>query len=187
MTLRGEWTGLCQKSSRYWLWYMYTRDNPNPGMRRCSTQPSSPFPPFDRRTSCIASGNTHPSIPHVLTTTPFLTSRPIQIATISLTLLPPHLHTSQQTMNSLPPLHLPPEIIQTYIQTSDLKYHVLQAGDSSKPLLLLLHGFPELAFSWRKVMGSLSRLGGGYWVVAFDQRGYGEFFFRFLDGFWLEG
>ncbi len=50
--------------------------------------------------------------------------------------------------------------------------HVLEAGDPKKPLMLLLHGFPELAFSWRKVMPALAA--AGYYVVAPDQRGYGR-------------
>jgi pimeloyl-ACP methyl ester carboxylesterase len=37
---------------------------------------------------------------------------------------------------------------------------------------LLLHGFPELAFSWRKVMPALAE--AGYHVIAPDQRGYGR-------------
>ena len=38
--------------------------------------------------------------------------------------------------------------------------------------MLLLHGFPELAFSWRKVMPALAE--AGYHVIAPDQRGYGR-------------
>ena len=53
-----------------------------------------------------------------------------------------------------------------------LAMHILEAGASSAPLLLLLHGFPELAYSWRKVMLPLAAL--GYHVVAPDQRGYGQ-------------
>jgi len=51
--------------------------------------------------------------------------------------------------------------------------HVLEAGFETKgrPCLLLLHGFPELAYSWRKVMAPLAAL--GFHVVAPDQRGYG--------------
>jgi pimeloyl-ACP methyl ester carboxylesterase len=37
--------------------------------------------------------------------------------------------------------------------------------------VLLLHGFPELAYSWRKVMPALAD--AGYYVIAPDQRGYG--------------
>ncbi len=53
-----------------------------------------------------------------------------------------------------------------------LDMRVLEAGDPSNPMLLLLHGFPELAFSWRKVM--LPLVAAGYHVVAPDQRGYGD-------------
>ena len=55
-----------------------------------------------------------------------------------------------------------------------LTMHVLEAGHehASRPLVLLLHGFPELAYSWRKVMPALAE--AGYHVVAPDQRGYGR-------------
>jgi pimeloyl-ACP methyl ester carboxylesterase len=52
-----------------------------------------------------------------------------------------------------------------------LRMHVLEAGEAGRPALLLLHGFPELAWSWRKVMPALAA--AGYHVVAPDQRGYG--------------
>ncbi len=50
--------------------------------------------------------------------------------------------------------------------------HVLEAGDPARPCVLLLHGFPELAYSWRKVMPALAA--AGYHVVAPDQRGFGQ-------------
>jgi len=50
--------------------------------------------------------------------------------------------------------------------------HLLEAGDENRPALLLLHGFPELAYSWRKVMVPLAD--AGYRVLAPDQRGYGR-------------
>lgn len=55
-----------------------------------------------------------------------------------------------------------------------LDIHVLEAGHETpgRPLLLLLHGFPELAYSWRKIMPALAQ--AGYHVVAPDQRGYGR-------------
>jgi pimeloyl-ACP methyl ester carboxylesterase len=53
-----------------------------------------------------------------------------------------------------------------------LTMHVLEAGDPGQPALLLLHGFPELAYSWRKVMLPLAE--AGYHVIAPDQRGYGR-------------
>ena len=55
-----------------------------------------------------------------------------------------------------------------------LAIHLLDAGFETKgrPCILLLHGFPELAYSWRKVMLPLAA--AGYHVVAPDQRGYGR-------------
>jgi pimeloyl-ACP methyl ester carboxylesterase len=55
-----------------------------------------------------------------------------------------------------------------------LTMHVLEAGfeTSGRPCVLLLHGFPELAYSWRKVMPQLAA--AGYHVIAPDQRGYGR-------------
>jgi len=55
-----------------------------------------------------------------------------------------------------------------------LRMHVLEAGFETRgrPLVLLLHGFPELAYSWRKVMMPLAA--AGFRVVAPDQRGYGR-------------
>jgi len=55
-----------------------------------------------------------------------------------------------------------------------LDIHVLEAGyeKPGRPAVLLLHGFPELAYSWRKVMPALAA--AGYHVIAPDQRGYGR-------------
>ena len=53
-----------------------------------------------------------------------------------------------------------------------LTMHVLEAGEPGRPCILLLHGFPELAYSWRKVMRPLAE--AGYFVIAPDQRGYGR-------------
>jgi pimeloyl-ACP methyl ester carboxylesterase len=55
-----------------------------------------------------------------------------------------------------------------------LDMHVLEAGFESpgRPCILLLHGFPELAYSWRKVLAPLAA--DGFHVIAPDQRGYGR-------------
>ena len=55
-----------------------------------------------------------------------------------------------------------------------LRVHVLEAGyeGGRRPGLLLLHGFPELAYSWRNVMVPLAE--AGYHVIAPDLRGYGR-------------
>jgi pimeloyl-ACP methyl ester carboxylesterase len=81
-------------------------------------------------------------------------------------------------MADLSPLPLPDTTVKSsYVRTPTLTYHTLSAGASPqqqapKPLILLLHGFPELAFSYRKLIPLLAS--AGYHVVAFDQRGYGR-------------
>ena len=75
----------------------------------------------------------------------------------------------------LPAIPLPPGVRSRYVENiNGLRMHVLEAGFETKgrPGLLLLHGFPELAYSWRKVMGPLAE--AGYHVIAPDQRGYGR-------------
>ena len=79
------------------------------------------------------------------------------------------------TTTSLPDLPLPPGIRSRYVAgINGLSMHVLEAGFETRgrPCVLLLHGFPELAFSWRKVMPALAD--AGYHVIAPDQRGYGR-------------
>jgi pimeloyl-ACP methyl ester carboxylesterase len=54
-----------------------------------------------------------------------------------------------------------------------MSVRILEAGFETpgRPLVLLLHGFPEMAWSWRKVMPALAQ--AGFHAVAPDQRGYG--------------
>jgi pimeloyl-ACP methyl ester carboxylesterase len=79
------------------------------------------------------------------------------------------------TTTSLPAIPLPPGIRSRVLDDiNGLAMHVLEAGYETRgrPCVLLLHGFPELAFSWRKVMPQLAA--AGYHVIAPDQRGYGR-------------
>ncbi len=72
-------------------------------------------------------------------------------------------------MTNLPDIPLPPIIRPRYVEgINGLTVHVLEAGFESKgrPCVLLLHGFPELAYSWRKVMPALAE--AGYHVIAPD-------------------
>jgi pimeloyl-ACP methyl ester carboxylesterase len=81
----------------------------------------------------------------------------------------------RERMADLPEIPLPPGIRSRYVDDiNGLRMHVLEAGYETKdrPCVLLLHGFPELAFSWRKVMPDLAA--AGYHVIAPDQRGYGR-------------
>jgi len=81
-------------------------------------------------------------------------------------------------MNELPPLDdavLPPGIRSRFVDdVNGLRIHLLEAGFEvpGRPCVLLLHGFPELAYSWRQVMLPLAA--AGLHVVAPDQRGYGR-------------
>lgn len=60
-----------------------------------------------------------------------------------------------------------------FIEAGELRFEVLTCGDqSSDRLALLLHGFPEHAYSWRYQMPVLANL--GYKVWAPNQRGYGN-------------
>jgi pimeloyl-ACP methyl ester carboxylesterase len=79
------------------------------------------------------------------------------------------------TTTTLPEIPLPATIRSRTVENiNGLSMHVLEAGFETRgrPCLLLLHGFPELAYSWRKVMPALAE--AGYHVIAPDQRGYGR-------------
>jgi len=78
-------------------------------------------------------------------------------------------------MAPLPDAVLPPGIRSRFVpDINGLRIHIIEAGhdDTRRPCVLLLHGFPELAYSWRKVMGPLAD--AGFHVVAPDLRGYGR-------------
>lgn len=81
-------------------------------------------------------------------------------------------------MTQLAPLDrtvLRPGIRSRFVEgINGLRVHILEAGfeTSGRPGVLLLHGFPELAYSWRKVMPPLAA--AGFHVIAPDLRGYGR-------------
>ncbi|SOX56328.1 alpha/beta hydrolase, partial [Mycobacterium ahvazicum] len=52
-----------------------------------------------------------------------------------------------------------------------VQLRVVEAGDRGAPVVVLTHGFPELAYSWRHQIPVLAE--AGYHVLAPDQRGYG--------------
>ncbi len=52
-----------------------------------------------------------------------------------------------------------------------MRLRVTEAGDRGAPVVILAHGFPELAYSWRHQIDVLAD--AGYHVLAPDQRGYG--------------
>ncbi|MFD2933186.1 alpha/beta fold hydrolase [Spirosoma flavum] len=58
----------------------------------------------------------------------------------------------------------------TFVETNGIKLHVVQAGLDDGPLVILLHGFPEFWYGWKKQIDSLAD--AGFCVWAPDQRGY---------------
>ena len=58
------------------------------------------------------------------------------------------------------------------IDVNGVTLRVHEAGDPANPTVVLCHGFPELAYSWRHQMAPLAD--AGFHVIAPDQRGYGH-------------
>lgn len=78
-------------------------------------------------------------------------------------------------MSPLETALLPPGLRSRFLdEVNGLRVHILEAGfeAAGRPLVVLLHGFPEIAYSWRKVMPALAA--AGFHVVAPDLRGYGR-------------
>lgn len=57
------------------------------------------------------------------------------------------------------------------VDTNGVTLQVTEAGERGDPVVVLAHGFPELAHSWRHQIPALAA--AGYRVLAPDQRGYG--------------
>jgi pimeloyl-ACP methyl ester carboxylesterase len=68
---------------------------------------------------------------------------------------------------------VPEKLAQTerIIDTNGVRLRTIEAGERGGPVVLLAHGFPELAYSWRHQIPVLAA--AGYHVLAPDQRGYG--------------
>ncbi len=57
-----------------------------------------------------------------------------------------------------------------FVETNGIRMAVYEQGEGSP--VILLHGFPELAYSWRHQLPALAA--AGYRAIAPDQRGYGQ-------------
>jgi len=62
-----------------------------------------------------------------------------------------------------------PEITHRTVKTNGINMHIAECGEG--PLVLMVHGFPELWYSWRHQLPALAE--AGYRAVAMDVRGYG--------------
>jgi pimeloyl-ACP methyl ester carboxylesterase len=60
---------------------------------------------------------------------------------------------------------------ERFVDTNGVTLRLTEAGDRGAPVVVLAHGFPELAYSWRHQIPVLAD--AGYHVLAPDQRGYG--------------
>ena len=56
-----------------------------------------------------------------------------------------------------------------FANSNGVKIHYAALGDSTKPLIVMIHGFPDFWYTWRDQMDALS---ASYYAVAIDQRGY---------------
>jgi len=59
---------------------------------------------------------------------------------------------------------------ERFLETNGVRLHTILAGPETGPLVVLLHGFPEFWFGWRRQIDALAA--AGYRVAAPDQRGY---------------
>lgn len=59
---------------------------------------------------------------------------------------------------------------RTTVRTGAMEFDVLQAGEPEGTPVILLHGFPETAVSWSRMLPALAD--AGIWAIAPDQRGY---------------
>jgi epoxide hydrolase 4 len=57
-----------------------------------------------------------------------------------------------------------------YIHTNGIRLHTVQCGPDDGPVVILLHGFPEFWYGWRKQIEPLSK--AGFRLIIPDQRGY---------------
>ncbi|CAH1786974.1 unnamed protein product [Owenia fusiformis] len=61
--------------------------------------------------------------------------------------------------------------VHRYLKTKDIKLHYVASGEEDKPLMVMLHGFPEFWYSWRHQIKEFNK---DYRVVAVDTRGCGH-------------
>ncbi|XP_059277677.1 uncharacterized protein LOC132031790 [Lycium ferocissimum] len=63
------------------------------------------------------------------------------------------------------------EIEHKYVEVNGLKLHIAETGKGFSPVVVFLHGFPEIWYSWRYQMIAIAK--AGFRAIAPDYRGYG--------------
>ena len=59
-----------------------------------------------------------------------------------------------------------------FVQSDSFEIATYSAGPKEGPVILLVHGWPEIAYSWKNTVPSLIQ--AGYRVIAYDLRGFGQ-------------
>jgi pimeloyl-ACP methyl ester carboxylesterase len=75
-------------------------------------------------------------------------------------------------LDPMTPLLIRYGIRKSRMQTNGVELDVLESGPNDGPLVVLSHGFPESAWSWRHQLKALGE--AGWHAIAPDQRGYGR-------------
>ncbi|GJR81892.1 bifunctional epoxide hydrolase 2-like protein [Tanacetum coccineum] len=58
-----------------------------------------------------------------------------------------------------------------FLEVNGLKVHIAEIGNETSPVVVFVHGFPEIWYSWRHQMIDVAN--AGYRAIALDCRGYG--------------
>ncbi|GGC96141.1 alpha/beta fold hydrolase [Aquisalinus flavus] len=77
------------------------------------------------------------------------------------------------TTNTVPAYHSGPDFPDArFVTAGDVTFAVYESGPEHGRPVLLLHGWPELAYSWKLVMPELAA--AGYRAIAIDMKGFGR-------------
>ncbi|KAL4563187.1 hypothetical protein LXL04_027223 [Taraxacum kok-saghyz] len=63
------------------------------------------------------------------------------------------------------------QVVHKFVEVNGVKLHLAEIGSESSPVVVFLHGFPEIWYSWRHQMIAVAN--AGYRAIAPDSRGYG--------------